>query len=187
MQTLQIALNVLSSLLLAPVMIGLLVGFALSLTQLHTLFLEALRRPALRKYLFALENRGVLADAKGTNVPARITKVLELHQKSEKGVERSLARHQLACAKELELSKALIRLGPMLGLMGTLIPMGPALTALASGDLAVMAGNLQIAFATTVIGILVGGCGFVRYLIAKRWHAEEELVLENLGADYGTP
>ena len=53
---------------------------------------------------------------------------------------------------ELERAKFMMKIGPMLGLMGTLIPMGPALAGLASGDVSSMAYNMQIAFGTTVVG-----------------------------------
>ncbi len=61
----------------------------------------------------------------------------------------------------------------MLGLMGTLIPMGPALVGLASGDIATMAQNMQVAFATTVVGIFVGGIGYVTQLVKQRWFVED--------------
>ena len=67
----------------------------------------------------------------------------------------------------------LMRIGPMLGLMGTLIPMGPALVSLASGDIASMAMNMQVAFATTVVGIFCGGIGFVVQMVTKRWFVED--------------
>ena len=50
-------------------------------------------------------------------------------------------------------------MGPVLGLMGTLIPMGPALVGLSSGDIASMAYNMQVAFATTVVGLVIGAIG----------------------------
>ena len=64
------------------------------------------------------------------------------------------------------------RLGPMLGLMGTLIPMGPALVGLAAGDIAAMAENLQVAFSTTVVGLFVGAIGFAVQQAKQRWHGE---------------
>ncbi len=59
--------------------------------------------------------------------------------------------------------RALVRLGPCLGLAGTLIPLGPGLMALSEGDLSRLSAQLIVAFSTTVIGLLVGG---VSYLIA---------------------
>ena len=54
----------------------------------------------------------------------------------------------------------LARVGPMLGLMGTLIPLGPGLTALGRGDLATLAAAVTVAFDTTVLGLAVGIVGF---------------------------
>ncbi len=86
--------------------------------------------------------------------------------------------------KSLETSTTLTRLGPMLGLMGTLIPMGPALKGLASGDLDTMATNLQVAFSTTVVGVFIGGIGFLCRQVRQRWALEDLRVTEwllNLG------
>ena len=61
----------------------------------------------------------------------------------------------------------------MLGLMGTLIPMGPALVGLATGDIASMAYNMQVAFATTVVGMVIAAIGVVTLQIRQRWYARE--------------
>lgn len=65
----------------------------------------------------------------------------------------------------------MIKFGPMLGLMGTLIPMGPALVGLATGDIASMAYNMQVAFATTVVGMLVAGIGLITLQERQRFYA----------------
>lgn len=59
----------------------------------------------------------------------------------------------------------------MLGLMGTLIPMGPALVGLASGDIVSMAYNMQVAFATTVVGMAVAAIGLATLQMNKRFYA----------------
>ncbi|MBI1976011.1 MAG: MotA/TolQ/ExbB proton channel family protein [Candidatus Omnitrophica bacterium] len=87
--------------------------------------------------------------------------------------DKILADFELKGEKELESSKILIRVGPMLGLMGTLIPLGPALVALASGNMTAMAVNMQVAFSTTVIGVFCGAVGFVTHLVKKRWFIED--------------
>ncbi|MCC6573377.1 MAG: MotA/TolQ/ExbB proton channel family protein [Planctomycetes bacterium] len=66
-----------------------------------------------------------------------------------------------------------IRIGPMLGLMGTLIPMGPALTGLASGNVADLARNLVVAFTTTVIGLIIGGICYFIQLSRRRWYVQD--------------
>ncbi len=73
-----------------------------------------------------------------------------------------------------------VRLGPMLGLMGTLIPMGPALLGLSKGDLDVLARNLVVAFATTVLGLLAGGICYGIALSRRRWYASDLAAVEYL-------
>ncbi|QZE14527.1 MotA/TolQ/ExbB proton channel family protein [Halosquirtibacter laminarini] len=82
------------------------------------------------------------------------------------------------CQKDLSKSQIIAKIGPILGLMGTLIPMGPALVGLAAGDIESMALNMQIAFATTVIGLLTGALGFIIMQIKKRWYASDISYLE---------
>jgi biopolymer transport protein ExbB/TolQ len=62
--------------------------------------------------------------------------------------------------------------------MGTLIPMGPALVGLASGDIASMAYNMQVAFATTVIGLVVSAIGFITQQARERWYVRDLSLLE---------
>ncbi len=69
-------------------------------------------------------------------------------------------------------------MGPILGLMGTLIPMGPALVGLATGDIASMAYNMQVAFATTVVGLVVSAIGFVTQQVKERWAMKNLAILE---------
>lgn len=76
-------------------------------------------------------------------------------------------------AKELEIPRILARIGPMLGLMGTLIPLGPAMIALSQGNIQELATNLITAFATTVLGLIVGGVGYTLFIVRKRWYLED--------------
>ena len=89
-----------------------------------------------------------------------------------------LANFEIAADKDLAISKTLTKLGPILGLMGTLIPMGPALAGLASGDIASMAYNMQIAFATTVVGLVAGAVGFLTQQVKQRWYLQDMTNLE---------
>ncbi len=98
--------------------------------------------------------------------------------------DKLLNDFEIACQKDLSGSQTLAKLGPILGLMGTLIPMGPALVGLAAGDIQSMAVNMQVAFATTVIGLLTGAVGFVVMQVKKRWYTADvnnlEFVIELL-------
>ncbi len=72
--------------------------------------------------------------------------------------------------KRLERNDLLARSGPILGLMGTLIPLGPGLTALGQGSLDILATALTVAFDTTVIGLLVGLLAYGIGRIRRRWY-----------------
>lgn len=93
-------------------------------------------------------------------------------------LDKLLGDYEILSDKELGKSKLLVKIGPMLGLMGTLIPMGPALVGLSTGDVASMANNLQVAFATTVIGIVIGAIGFITLQVKQRWVADDMNILE---------
>lgn len=95
-------------------------------------------------------------------------------------VQKLLAEFEIAADKDLAISKTLTKLGPMLGLMGTLIPMGPALVGLASGDIGSMAYNMQVAFATTVTGLFSAAIGFITQQIKQRWYLQDMTHLEFL-------
>jgi biopolymer transport protein ExbB/TolQ len=173
-------LYVISTLLFYPVLIGLTIlvfWMSISLGQFLREFVE--RRHGLFYYQESFKK--ALRE--------------ELTMFSEKWIDEAEARVvRLLQAFEVELIKALdkvrfaIRVGPALGLMGTLIPMGMALASLAQGNMPEMAGRMVTAFTTAVVGL---GCSVVAYLISlvkERWVREDlremeflsELVLANL-------
>jgi biopolymer transport protein ExbB/TolQ len=92
--------------------------------------------------------------------------------------------YEIKMAKRLEQTRIVATISPMLGLMGTLIPLGPALIGLSQGDIVQLANNLMIAFATTVIGLFAGTIGYVLTQIRKRWYwqdmADIDYVLDTL-------
>jgi len=99
---------------------------------------------------------------------------------NRKEVEKLLEECELKVAKELEIPRILARIGPMLGLMGTLIPLGPAMIALSQGNIQELATNLITAFATTVLGLIVGGVGYTLFTVRKRWYLEDLSDMEYL-------
>ena len=84
-----------------------------------------------------------------------------------------LSDYEVAAEKDMALSKTLSKMGPMLGLMGTLIPMGPALVGLSTGDISSMAYNMQVAFATTVVGLFSAAIGFITQQVKQRWYTQD--------------
>lgn len=75
--------------------------------------------------------------------------------------------------KDVVTSKLLAKVGPVLGLIGTLIAMSPALTGLSQGDISKMASNMQVVFATTVVGLVVSLVGLVTLQFKQRWYAKQ--------------
>ena len=93
-----------------------------------------------------------------------------------------LADFDYASLRVLERTRVLVRAGPALGLMGTLIPLSPALQALSRGDVARLAQDLRVAFSVTVLGLLTGAIAFAVSLIRDRLYGQDLSDLEYLGA-----
>jgi biopolymer transport protein ExbB/TolQ len=103
-------------------------------------------------------------------------------------IENTLQEYEIEVSRLLDKTRILVRVGPMLGLMGTLIPMGAALMALSQGDLAQMSNCLIIAFGTTVAGLAIGVLAYLISVVRERWYAEDtkdmgyiaELLMRNM-------
>lgn len=89
--------------------------------------------------------------------------------------ERLLAHEELELARRVERTDLLVRLGPALGLAGTLIPLGPGLAALGRGEVRVLAEALVVAFDTTVLGVVIGAFAFVLSSVRRRWYESHVL------------
>ncbi len=179
--------------LLLPVIVLLLIFFgrALILTgTFYSTYVQKLKFNKQMKPVFDSLNvnniKEELLKAPKTNklhMSLHLNKVL-LSTPDEIHYDKLLNDFEISYQKDLASSQTLAKLGPILGLMGTLIPMGPALVGLASGDIASMASNMQVAFATTVIGLLIGAVGFIVLQIKRRWFAADinnlEFVVELL-------
>ena len=86
---------------------------------------------------------------------------------------KCLAETEMTATKRLDSTRLWIRLGPMIGLATTLIPISPALVALAKGDLATLSAELIIAFSTTVIGLVISAFAFVISTIRERVYLQD--------------
>ncbi|MBQ8710609.1 MAG: MotA/TolQ/ExbB proton channel family protein [Bacteroidaceae bacterium] len=176
--------------LLVPVIILLIVLFGRALLLIGSFFgqyLSVRKTEALLKTEFdqlTADNVATLAD----RLPSTLNKSLVVqyiqqmlqHKDSEPHLQKLLADFDIAAAKDLATSKTLSKMGPMLGLMGTLIPMGPALVGLAAGDIGSMAYNMQVAFATTVVGLFSAAIGFITGQVKSRWYQHDSVNLQFL-------
>jgi biopolymer transport protein ExbB/TolQ len=93
-------------------------------------------------------------------------------------VEYLLQSIEQKMVKGLDTLRLMIRVGPTLGLMGTIIPMGPALSALSQGDLEKLSSNIIIAFTTTVVGLAIGITAYFLSTVKNRWIHEDIKNLE---------
>lgn len=94
--------------------------------------------------------------------------------------QRCLTAFEHYAARRLERSDLLARSGPILGLMGTLIPLGPGLNALGQGNLDQLATALSVAFDTTVVGLLVGLTAYSCARIRRRWYEHQWQLLSEM-------
>jgi len=190
MQALQDALYLLSNALLVPALLLILVLTAWTISMVGGMIREWLARRSVRRALHQARQTlrsneleapqrawdGLLACPYG--IPARLARHL--------GGWKHDARERAKCLEDVEsevavaLSKLawVTRIAPMLGLMGTLIPLGPALTGLASGNLGMLASNLVVAFTATVMGVFLGCTAYTMNLVRKNWYNRDMSDLE---------
>ena len=97
----------------------------------------------------------------------------------------SLAANLLEIEQErydakLKPTDLLSKLGPMFGLLGTLIPLGPGIIALGQGDTMTLSQSLMTAFDTTIAGLIVAAIAIVISTIRRGWYNNYMSVLETV-------
>ena len=175
--------------LLVPVIVLLIFLFLRALVLVGSFFGQylAIRKSSatIRKVLTGVTRENLdsvverLPKKSGMPVVSYVRQIIE-NKDNPAEIQRLLSEFEIVADKDLSTSKMLSKLGPMLGLMGTLIPMGPALAGLASGDIASMARNMQVAFATTVTGLVAAAIGYVTQQVKQRWYLQDMTNLEYL-------
>ncbi|WP_413826896.1 MotA/TolQ/ExbB proton channel family protein [Methanobrevibacter sp. UBA313] len=190
------ALDVISQSLQIPVIVFLLLFAVISVIILGGLISEYTSRKkvsmkTMRELIYSISESGTVEEMKeviaSANIPKSQRQVLDKIASSSsltKDSRVALARKFIEneedrTAKSLEKTDIITRIGPTLGLMGTLIPMGPGLAALGTGDVNTLSQAIIVAFDTTVVGI---GAGAIAYFVSKvrsRWYEE---YLSNLDA-----
>jgi biopolymer transport protein ExbB/TolQ len=86
----------------------------------------------------------------------------------------------VAALYDLEGVRNVSRLAPMLGLIATMEPMGPALKSLADGNIQGINDNLIISFSSVIFGLVIASITFWIASVKKRWLAEELVALPPL-------
>lgn len=177
-----------SSGLLVPVIVGLLFFFIKSIIMLGGFIGQYIQRikqdKQLRIRMNQLDSETIHSFAQELDEQPEsmfTTTAKQLLASGSPAVSnRILSEYEIAADSELGKFKVLVKFGPILGLMGTLIPMGPALAGLSTGDISSMAYNMQVAFATTVLGLFSGAVGFILLQVKQRWFNTDLVYLDFL-------
>lgn len=185
--------------LLIPVMVVLSVFFIYALINLGILLAEYYRRRKSKLDIKQLINQ--ILKVKDQKDPDKIISVIESSEipKSHKEVLKTLIRssdvshefreslaikmvedESIVASKKLERTDIIAKIAPAIGLMGTLIPLGPGLTALGAGDIQSLAQHMLTAFDAAVLGMASAAVAFITSKIRRRWYEEEISNLEAL-------
>lgn len=190
------ALNVVSQSLQIPVIIFLLLFAVFAVITVGGLISEYSSRKEVpvklvKELIYSISRASDVSEISGiiknAEIPKSQKRVLidianssELKKDSREALaEKLIENEEDKIEKKLQTTDIITKIGPTLGLMGTLIPMGPGLAALGSGDVTTLSNAIIVAFDTTVVGI---GAGAVAYFVSKvrrRWY---EQYLSNLDA-----
>jgi len=193
------SMHAISQSLLIPVMAVLAIFFIYALVNLGILLSEYYRRRKLNydvkqlitQFLSVKNHRNsdeIIKIIKTGQLPLSHKEVLiTLVESSNQSPEfrESLALKMvedegIKSAKRLERTDIIAKISPAVGLMGTLIPLGPGLTALGEGDIQSLANHLLIAFDAAVLGMAAAAIAFTISKIRRRWYEEEISNLETL-------
>ena len=72
------------------------------------------------------------------------------------------------------------KIAPMMGLMCTLIPLGPGIVAMGQGEVNLLSNSLLVAFDGTVAGLIGGVVSMTVSSVRKRWYANYLVAMESL-------
>lgn len=196
-ETLTSILHIISESLLTPVVVLLVVFVVLVILFLGGFINEAISRKSIKKD----ELEGIIRNISSANSPETIKNTVEdssllpnqkkilikiadnydIGPEARKALATKLIEDEESkLIKNTSKTDILIRLGPILGLLGTLIPLGPGLSALGSGDIATLAESLTIAFDTTVVGLSVGAVAYLISKFKKQWYESDLMTVETI-------
>ena len=128
-----------------PIMLFVLMAFVYSLLKLGAFLVEGIQRLRYPRQILVLPRDGSL----------------------------SLESLELIVLRELEGLRLCSRIAPMLGLVATTTPLGPALIAVSSGNPGMTASNLGADFAAVIVALLAASITFAIHTIRRRWLLRE--------------
>ncbi|MEI6893325.1 MAG: MotA/TolQ/ExbB proton channel family protein [Colwellia sp.] len=163
-----------SDFFMAPVLILISLLFIYSLFSLGSFITQSVQRKTNRRNFITLLSQK-LGHAQPKDLAGYSLAILANQQPS---VSRD--HLDIAALGELDGVRNVSRLAPMLGLIATMVPMGPALKSLADGNIQGISENLMIAFSAVIFGLVIASITFWIASVKKRWLAEELVALTPL-------
>ncbi|MBQ2831446.1 MotA/TolQ/ExbB proton channel family protein [Methanobrevibacter sp.] len=196
-ETLTSLIHILSESLLTPVIVLLVISIVIVILAFGGLINERIsRKPIQSKDLEDLVRRVSFSNnveqmKKEINdsdlfdyqkeVLIRIADNYDIGPDARKALASELiSANETRLIKKTNKTDILVRVGPSLGLLGTLIPLGPGLAALGTGDIATLAQSLTIAFDTTVTGLTIGALSYLISKYKKQWYESELIDVETV-------
>ncbi|PCI15165.1 MAG: hypothetical protein COB71_00170 [Thiotrichales bacterium] len=163
-----------SGLLLPPVLVVITLLFFYACFILGCFSAQYLqRRNNLHDYQRAVHS--LVSDSVNLN-PVKGYRLFSHYQKNPAVTEADL---EIFALKLLEKQRIVTRVAPMLGLVATMIPMGPALKALADGNIQGISENLIVAFGAVIFGLMIASITFLTASVKKRWLVSELIDLQH--------
>ncbi|MFY9637325.1 MAG: MotA/TolQ/ExbB proton channel family protein [Methanobacterium sp.] len=190
-------LYVVSQSLLLPVIITLLVILIYVIIEGGGIISEY----SIRRKTSSVEVEDFIKNISNPGTPEKIKEILESSYlpKSHREILKKIARNrdigeksrevfarklieeeEMKSVKIIEKTDIIAKIGPAIGLMGTLIPLGPGLAALGAGDINTLAQNLLVAFDAAIIGLASAAIAFTISRVRRRWYEDQLSTLEVL-------
>lgn len=196
-ETLTSLIHIISESLLTPVVVILVIFVVLAILCLGGAINEYISRKPISSQEFEKLVRDISFSKSPSEIEENVSRsnlfdwqkdiLVKIANNHDIGIKaRKALASELISSEETRLIKKtnktdiLVRLGPILGLLGTLIPLGPGLAALGSGDITTLAQSLTIAFDTTVTGLAVGGIAYLISKFKKQWYESDLIDVETL-------
>ena len=196
-ETLTSLIHILSESLLTPVVILLIVSVIIVILSFGGLINEYISRKPIksndleeliRNVSFSKDVSDMKSKIENSNlfsyqkeILVRIANNYDIGSEARKALASELiSSEETKLIKKTNRTDILVKVGPILGLLGTLIPLGPGLAALSSGDILTLAESLTIAFDTTVTGLSVGALSYLISKYKKQWYESDLIDVETV-------
>ena len=196
-ETLTSLIHIISESLLTPVVVLLVIAIVIVILSLGGIINEKISRKPItsieleeliRKVSFSKNVSEMKSEIENSNlfdyqkeILIRIANNHDIGSDARKALASELiSSEETRLIKKTNKTDILVKVGPILGLLGTLIPLGPGLAALGSGDILTLAQSLTIAFDTTVTGLSVGALSYLISKFKKQWYESDLINVETV-------